>query len=243
MALNETELLKRKLCNEPNQYILGKWDFSGRVFIVRKPLLAPRLETNQLVSLGNEFIQKNKEKKLSVLDVGCGTGVIGISLFLDNFREVDSLTVDCLDIDPVAVKTTQENFRNLFKGKNRQAPRFQVHLGDFIEVDFKGKKYDLIASNPPYLSQEDWRKLPKHIKDFENKRALVSWEEGAGLTKALIIKAEELLEEKGVLIIESSPSVLESIQKESLWINGKNGSMEVVQDYFGMSRFGVFYKK
>jgi release factor glutamine methyltransferase len=124
LSLEQSQLLhaymQRRLHFEPLQYICGQWDFWQHTFIVRPPLLCPRPETEQLVQLVWDDIElanwQRTDSMCRILDVGCGTGCIGIALAAMSLstsssktRRANSIHVTAIDVEPVAVATAAEN--------------------------------------------------------------------------------------------------------------------------------------
>ena len=142
----------------PIQYVLGKAYFYGREFIVNQNVLIPRQETEELI---NEIILDNKRSNLKILDVGSGSGCIGISLAL----ELKDATVTALDIDNGALDVSRQN-----------AKRYQVDmksiLADILTQDKLPDKYDIIVSNPPYVTEKEKKLMRNNVLDHEPHKAL-----------------------------------------------------------------------
>ena len=142
----------------PIQYVLGKAYFYGREFIVNQYVLIPRQETEELI---NEIILDNKRSNLKILDIGSGSGCIGISLAL----ELKDATVTALDIDNGALDVSRQN-----------AKRYQVDLksilADILTQDKLPEKYDIIVSNPPYVTEKEKKLMRNNVLDHEPHKAL-----------------------------------------------------------------------
>lgn len=160
--------LKRRISGEPVQYITGKCEFYSLDFFVNSSTLIPRADTEIVVE---QCVNLIKEKSLkSVLDIGTGSGCIGITIS----HEVDELKLSLLDISEDALKICKKNTDNLLKGK---AVTFINQ--DILDVDLDNfLSYDLIVSNPPYIEADVVKTLDNKVKDFEPVRALDGGEDG-----------------------------------------------------------------
>ena len=142
----------------PIQYVLGFAHFYGRKFIVNPSVLIPRQETEELVKL---ILSKVSEDELKLLDIGSGSGCIGISLG----AERKDMKVSVLEVDSEALKVTLENARiHGVKVKSIQA--------DILAVDRIPETYDIIVSNPPYVRYSEKRMMHRNVLDFEPSTAL-----------------------------------------------------------------------
>ena len=115
----------------------------------------------QLVSIVLSLKKENNKKTTNIIDIGCGTGIIGISTFLEEKIKGEKVQVDLLDSCSTAVDVTKKNMIHLLKTSklsNEEEKNFSVIHGDFELFDFGAKKYDIILSNPPYLSENELKK-------------------------------------------------------------------------------------
>ncbi len=148
--------LERLKNHEPIQYVLGKTTFMDLEFKVNGSVLIPRPETEELVRLMLKEELNGKE----ILDIGTGSGCIAISLA----KNLPNAKVSALDISKDALKVAEEN-----------AELNNVNI-EFINADIfeyqSEKKYDVIVSNPPYVTEHDKTKMKKNVLDFEPELAL-----------------------------------------------------------------------
>ena len=135
--------LKELQENQPIQYVIGKSCFYGNDFLVNKDTLIPRFETEELVEKTLFYIEKLFSKKeLSIIDLGTGTGCIGITLK----KHLPHVKVTLVDIDSNTLQVTRENAKNL----NTEV--------EIIESDFFtniNQKFDVVISNPPYIKDNE----------------------------------------------------------------------------------------
>ncbi|KAL3757339.1 hypothetical protein ACHAWU_008500 [Discostella pseudostelligera] len=201
-------LLKRRLQFEPLQYIVGQWDFHQLIGLkVRKPMLCPRPETEELVELVLEEIGKlidisdeiAEKRKIRILDVGCGTGAIGIAIAHKYPMHVQVLA---LDVSPEAVELANENAHNLLSGclRDRDAvgKLYQAILCSARDFTNTGNatyemNFDIVVSNPPYIPTKDMQDLTTDVVGFESHHALCGGDDGLDIIRDIINRLPEWL--------------------------------------------------
>ena len=145
----------------PFQYILKKSTFYGRDFYINEHVLIPRPETELIVSiLHNNFFN-------NALEIGTGSGILSITLSLENMIG----EIIATDISSQALEVAKQNIKT-FKIEN-----ILLHKHNFLTQSLQGK-FDLIVSNPPYISNEEYHSLPNSIKNHEPKIALTDKNDG-----------------------------------------------------------------
>ena len=147
----------------PVQYIVGDVDFYKYNFIVNQNVLIPRFETEELVDNTIRYIKANFSGEVKIIDVGCGSGAIGITLA----KELENAKVTCLDISDAALDVTRENAKRLNVSIN-------VLKGDML--DYVNDKYDVVISNPPYIATDE--EIEDIVKNNEPHLALYSGKDG-----------------------------------------------------------------
>ena len=145
---------------EPIQYIIGEELFYGRKFKVNRSVLIPRPETELLVDKIKSFALQCKNKTLRILDIGTGSGCIAISLAL----EIPDSVVTAVDISEEALACAKQNATSL------KAPVNFLQL-DILNEEIKSQ-FDLIVSNPPYISKEEKSTMRRNVLDHEPHLAL-----------------------------------------------------------------------
>jgi release factor glutamine methyltransferase len=211
------ELLDRRLEHEPMAYLLGKKEFRNLTLTVSPGVLIPRPETESLVDLALRF----KPDARSILDAGTGSGCLALSLVEEYPR---SRIVGC-DYSPHALELAREN------DKTGKVGWVQSR---WLEP-FKEERFDLIVSNPPYLTTEEMESLDRQVKDYEPTQALHGGEDGCDSYRILIPQAWEALEVGGVLILETSPSVKEGVA--GLLRGNRFEEVEILNDLAGRERY------
>lgn len=202
---NLTVIIKQRLIRYPLQYILGRWNFFGREFFVGPGVLIPRSDTETVMDVCLEFI-KGKEKA-DVLDLCAGSGCIGITIK----GECPKSQVTLVEKYDEAISYTQKNAKH----NNIDV---KIVKGDVLEGCECENKYDLIVSNPPYITAEDMKSLQPEVQ-FEPKTALDGGEDGLLFYRAITEKYKNSLKENGVLVFEVGINQSQSV-KEILRENG-----------------------
>jgi len=168
--LDEKETSKFKLALEklisgkPYQQILGKTYFYGNKFLVNENVLIPRPETEELIELALNKIQKTDKKQLKILDIGTGSGCIAITLA----KYLKNAIVYAVDISREAIDIAK---------KNAETHNTEINfiLMDYLFEDItkiSDTYFDIIISNPPYISTQEESFIEKQVKGFEPKMAL-----------------------------------------------------------------------
>jgi len=219
--------IQRRLLHEPLQYILGQWDFLDYTVSIRKPLLCPRPETEELVTM---IVQEHTtESPIHVLDVGCGTGVIGLAL-ADQMNEA---TVEAIDIEPIAVTTSRENAL-LILG-NEQSSCYKVTQSSAQEYEAE-HPFDVVVSNPPYIPQKDMETLTKDVLDYESHTALCGGHDGMDIIRVIIDRLPTWCHKGAVCWMEVDPSQ-PSMIRDMLTTHGRVHFESMHLDMFGKERF------
>jgi len=217
------DFIKRRIKGEPVQYIIGKTEFFGLSFHIDRSVLIPRPESEFLVEKAIDYFKKRDGG--IIIDIGTGSGVIGISVayYSPNVKAVLS------DISEDAIRVASLNAEKLLE----VGDRFIVNKGDLFEgIEEKG---DIITANLPYLNREQIDNLQKEVRS-EPISALYGGEDGLDLIKRLIDEAEERMNEGGELILE-----FDEAGKEGLEIFLKNKGLEytLYKDYNNLYRYCI----
>ena len=184
------DMTKRRGNREPLQHILGNVEFMGKEFLSDKRALIPRPETEELVGILFDKY-KNKKGPSNICDVGCGSGVIGISLAC---HWPDS-NIEMIDLSDQALKLTEENIQSL----ELDSSRFNLISNNLLEG--LGKRFDLIVANLPYVGSREIESLEPELK-YDPVTALDGGESGLSLIEELIVQTKSNLNDGGVLALE-----------------------------------------
>lgn len=229
------ELIRRRAERIPLQHITGVQEFMGYTFKVNPHVLIPRQDTETLVTEAAKTIQDTPREKLSffeklkgrkewdVLDLCCGSGAVGISLA----KICSNVKVTATDISAEAVKTAEANAEDL-----RVKVRFLT--GDMFEP-VKGRKFDMIVSNPPYIRTNMISILQEEVKDHEPLNALDGGRDGLDFYRTIVEKAADFLKPEGFLLVEIGHDQGEDLRK-MLKDSGKYSPAVVIKDLPGRDR-------
>ena len=170
----------------PVQYIVGNVSFYGFDFNVNENVLIPRFETEQLVEKTVKLINDKFDKKVSIIDIGTGSGCIAVTL-----KKLIECKVDAVDISELALNVAREN-----------AIKNEVSVNFFISdmLDNVDKKYDVIISNPPYISYDE--EIMDIVKNNEPSIALYADDEGMYFYKKILDKARNNLNDRFIIAFE-----------------------------------------
>ncbi|BCA84912.1 release factor glutamine methyltransferase [Enterococcus saigonensis] len=176
------------LQNQPPQYLLGYAYFYTHKFKVNEATLIPRPETEELVDW---CLRENKDLTATkkVVDVGTGTGAIGISLKLARMN----WQVTVVDIVPETLAVAKENAIALNAD-------ISFELGDTLS--WAQEEYDIIISNPPYISPSEWELMDESVREFEPKTALFAADNGLAIYRKLAQQAQKVLAPDGQIFLE-----------------------------------------
>ncbi len=225
-------VVKRRAGGEPLQQILGETEFYSRVFKVAPGVFVPRPETERLVAEAANLLTPDGHGLVAPLavEVGCGTGIIGISLAL----ELPRLTVHATDVNPRAVALARRNAHLL-----GAEARVHIHQGsrfDPLPGHLQGQ-VDLLVSNPPYIRHDDIAGLPEDVKGHDPHTALDGGPDGLVFYRALAAGMGAWLRPGGHIAVEIGADQGEAVSG----ILAASGGTEVrvSQDYAERDRVVV----
>lgn len=196
--LNFKKRLKRRATSEPLQYILGETEFFSLPFKINSDVLIPRPETECLVESVLTWAQTNRtlNSPISILDVGTGSGCIAISLA----KNIKNCRVTAVDISSKAIKVAQNNA--CLNGVEEKIKFSQIDFLDPNDLGVLKQNYDIVVSNPPYIANDEFVKLPLEVKDFEPQIALNDKADGYVFYRALAEFSPSRLKGDGLLAME-----------------------------------------
>lgn len=231
---NEKMSLFIEKCQElsrgiPIQYVVGNVDFYGYTFNVDQRVLIPRFETEQLVDNVIRYIKEYFQNGASVLDVATGSGVIGIILK----KELYHLNVTLTDISKEALRVAAENAEKL----NIDVKIYKSDMLD--ETIKKEEKYDILISNPPYLTPDE--EIMDSVIKYEPAIALYGGEDGVEYYEQILSNAKKVLKEKALIAFEIGANQAEHL----IMMANKyfpDSKYEIKKDLEGRDRmFFLFY--
>ena len=217
--------VKRRLKKEPLQYITGVCEFYGREFIITPDVLIPRPETERLIDIA--LTKLNAVKSPKILDIGTGSGCIAITMAKER---------------PDAKVVGVDNSIRALKIAERNSIHLEVTEYSFIEMNIlkstpKGM-FDLLISNPPYISKKEIPELMKDVIGFEPESALTDYSDGLTFYKRFSEIAPKIVHNNSLLILEVG--LKEHPQKVyDIFFDQGYTSIEIIKDYNGDERVMV----
>jgi release factor glutamine methyltransferase len=185
----------RRAAGEPFQYIAGRQEFYGLEFEVSRDVLIPRPETELLVETALELLKGSDAPLLC--DVGTGSGCIAVTLL----HERKDASAVALDVSPAALAVAARN-----AARHGVDERLRLLVSDCFDALRSGgheeMRFDLVASNPPYVAESDIEGLQKEVRDHEPRVALTPGGDGLSVIRRLVAEAPHFLKPGGHLLME-----------------------------------------
>jgi release factor glutamine methyltransferase len=213
--------LQQLLQHRPPQYLLGYEEFYGRRFKVTEDTLIPRPETEELVALC--LNQTDDNANLRVVDIGTGTGAIAISLKLER----PQWQVSAIDLSEAALTVAKEN-------ANQLGAAITFYQGDTL-APVNQQTWDVIVSNPPYISEQEWALMDPSVRRFEPQLALFAEENGLAMYRKIAQQAREILAPNGKVFVEIGFQQGQAVQQIFAGAFPEKNS-QVVKDLAGKDR-------
>lgn len=239
LLLNLSEMVSEENCElykkeilalesgKPLQYVIGYVNFYGNKFDINENVLIPRFETEELVENTIKYIKKLFQEPIEILDLGCGSGVIGLTLE----KKVSTKSVDLVDISEKALVVAKKNCENLNSKANLIKSDFFSNLN---------KKYDVIISNPPYIKTNE--KIEDIVKKNEPHLALYGGEDGLDCYKKILKNIKIFLKNNFLIAFEigyTQKDEIISLIKKYL----TNVKIETKKDLSGKDRMIFIFKE
>ena len=179
----------RRLNGEPISKIFKKRDFYNSTFVISNDVLDPRPETELIVEIANNYINKNEVK--NILDLGTGSGCILLSILNEN-RMINGLGID-LSKEAISIAKQNSKKLNLETQSNFLVSNWMSSLN---------YKYDLVVSNPPYIASEDIKKLSKSVKIYDPILSLDGGDDGLNSYRLIASDLKRIISMNALIIIE-----------------------------------------
>lgn len=180
--------IERRAAREPFQHITGRQEFYGLDFAVSPAVLIPRPETEMLVAAAIEILRENAR----FCEVGIGSGCLSTAIL----HTIKTVTAVGLDVSEAALKIARTNAE-----ANRVGDRLELRKSDVYE-SLDDEKFDLIVSNPPYISREEMKTLQIEVRAYEPATALTDGADGLSIIERIIADAPPRLNAGGFLLLE-----------------------------------------
>ena len=222
------ELVSRRAKGEPVAYLVAKREFFSLSFRVTRDVLIPRPETESLVvrliDLAKEF--GITRPNLRIADVGTGSGIIAICAA----KHLPQARVVAIDSSDAALTVARQNVAD-----HGVANRTEFVQSDLFDAVGQDRRFQIIASNPPYVRESELARLPADVRDFEPRQALVAGPRGTEVIERLIAQAAERLERGGWLLMEISP-MIEAAARDLVTNHGAYELGPTFKDHAGQPR-------
>lgn len=225
------KLVARRLRSVPVAYLVGHKEFMGLDFKVDENVLIPRPETEHLVEAVSKYVSERSTdgQGCVILDMCTGSGAVGISLAV----ALVSVDVVAVDVSPGALRVARSNAE-----AHGVADRVHFLRSDMFEklaVDKLGAGFDVVVSNPPYLSEADLETLQSDIAVSEPMVALYGGVDGMRFHRILVDRSSDYLKPGGVLVLEIGASQGSAVA-DMLQSNGAYQAVTISKDYAGYDR-------
>ena len=219
--------LKKRINREPISKIINNKSFWKNNFYVNNFVLDPRPETELIIEEALN-IYRNKNLKLKILDIGTGSGCIAISLA----KEFKNASITAIDISKEALEVAEKNLKihNCYN-------QIQLKMIDFKNIN---SKFDLIVSNPPYLTNEQFNNADPEVKNFEPKIALVGGDDGLKFYREYSNILHNLMNKKAYFVCEIGINQTQDCKE--IFQNSGLHLFNIVHDLQGIERILSFSK-
>lgn len=211
---------------KPIQYVIGNVNFYGETYDINEDVLIPRFETEELVENTINYIKKFFTNSVDIIDLGCGSGVIGLTLE----KKVSTNSVDLVDISSKALEVAHKNCAKHSSTANL------IKSDMFEKVE---KKYDVIISNPPYIKTTE--EIENIVKDNEPHLALYAGEDGLDCYKKILQNIKRYMKERCLIAFEIGYTQAQDITK-IVQNQLSDVKIEVKKDLSGKDRMLFIFK-
>jgi release factor glutamine methyltransferase len=198
------ELVRRRAEGKPVAYLVGRREFYSLSFHVTPDVLIPRPETEFLVvALLDLARERPADREIAICDVGTGSGIIAVAAA----KHLPSARVTAVDKHAAALEVARTNAAE-------HGVRSQIELieSDLFSAVPPERRFDFVVSNPPYVTEAEVESLPRDVREFEPREALVAGPSGTEVIQRLIPQAAESLDPGGHLLLEISPALHDRVQ-------------------------------
>ena len=219
------DALAQRAAGIPAQYITGHQEFWGLDLIVTPAVLIPRPETEHLIEAVLELIEQDSQRaasRVSIVDVGTGSGCIAIALA----RELPQATIDATEISPDALEVARAN-----AARHQLQNRIRFHRADLL-AGLAHSSFDFAVSNPPYVGESEEDQVQLEVRKFEPRSAVFAGPRGTEVIERLIPQAALALKPGGWLVMEISGTIAKAVEA---MLSGWN-DVRAIDDLQGIPR-------
>ena len=230
------EVVKRRAQGEPVAYLVGKKEFYSLQFQVSKDCLIPRGESEHVVveclDRAKPILAADPNKHFNIVDVCTGSGCIAVSVA----KHLSQCTITAIDLSPAAVAIAKANVE-----QHKMTDRISILESDLL-ASICENSVDFVLSNPPYVSETEYAKLDKTVREHEPRMALVGGVSGTEIIERLAFQAADKLVENGWFICELSPMIADQVESHMAstqnWTN-----ITIIKDLARLKRLVVAQRR
>jgi release factor glutamine methyltransferase len=198
------ELVRRRAAGMPVAYLVGRREFYSLSFRVTPDVLIPRPETEFLVmALVDLARERPADQEIAICDVGTGSGNIAVSVA----KHLPSARVTAVDSSPAALEVAGTN-----AAQHGVQSRIELIQSDLFSAVPQERRFDFVVSNPPYVRESEIESLPRDVRDYEPREALVAGPLGTEVIQRLAPQAAERLSAGGHLLLEIHPALHDEVR-------------------------------
>lgn len=226
------ELVRKAAEHQPIAYLVGHKEFYSLDFVVTPDVLIPRPETELLVEQALAWCAAHPQDRYDLLDVGSGSGCIAIAIC----KRQPSVHALATDISEAALAVAAENAR-----RHELAERIRTVRGDLFDLPqdaVPSGKFDLIVSNPPYVSETDRESLPENVREYEPAAALFAGTDGLDVFRRIASDVTRYMRPGGLLLVEVGMGQAEEV--DAIFIAAKLKPVGRYKDGQGIERALAF---
>ncbi len=226
------ELVRQRAAGMPVAYLIGHREFYSLDFRVTPDVLIPRPETEFLVIAVTDLVKaaatspEKSAESLAIADIGTGSGILATCLA----KHIPQSKIWATDTSPAALEVARQNCQ-----QHGVLPRVELLCGDLLAPVPESIWFDYIVSNPPYVSEAEYEQLPREVRDYEPRDALLAGPGGLSVIERLIPLAAQRLKPGGWLLLEISP-MLEQRVHCVLERDGRFAQLKTTRDLAGHAR-------
>lgn len=214
------ELVSRRAQGMPVAYLVGRREFYSHDFRVNTDVLIPRPETEFVLVELLDLVKQVNRGPLEIADVGTGSGILAVCTAL----HIPECRITAIDISTAALEVAQTNATS-----HGVQDRVEFVESDLLASVERDKQWDFIVSNPPYVSESEWKDLATDVRNYEPRLALVAGTTGTEVISKIIQQSPQHLRAGGWLIMEISPMILEPVKSLFTSTSGWN-SIRIIED-------------
>ncbi|MGL4513622.1 MAG: peptide chain release factor N(5)-glutamine methyltransferase [Lacipirellulaceae bacterium] len=197
-------LVKRRAAGEPVAYLVASKEFYSLDLEVTADVLIPRPETELLVIAALDRLKERGLKEARVADVGTGSGAVAVAIA----KHSPGATLTAIDKSPAAIEVARRN-----AARHKVDGRVSLVESDLFSAVDPGQRFDVIASNPPYVTTGELMGLDPGVRDYEPKLALDGGPDGVTVIEPLLRQSAERLKPGGALFIEVGPAIAGLVER------------------------------